>query len=373
MNMSEYKMPNGNKYMIVEDVAIVWNYCKVTKQDYVLKVNARKFIECFDGDVDRIFPELSVYNRIFLKTGFTPKEQVQGLGHKPQEVFHTDALENVESLVRHALKSIMDASTFVMAVYNNSSEFDVKYKNEFQPLTVADTGSHNHITGYLRANTPYFVLSEECPDKYKQKITEHESFWLVDPLDGTKEFIKKNGEFAMLVSFIHKGKPIIGVMYFPVTDTVYFANLVHGCAYKIKNFVKDARLFGFQDVLKSWVTVKIKHEYQNPLILLTSRSHREPEMDDYINGLKQKGFDVVEQGFGSAVKFAKILENDADVYARIVSKDRGPCQWDIAAAHCIIKVAGGEVLNMETREELTYGMAEMKVPSFIIKHPKLKI
>lgn len=372
--MMTQKMPNGsgNEYMFIDDKAFVWNYCKITKEKYTLKIDIKKFIQALDGDVDKIFPEMSAYNKTFLKTGFTPKEQVSGLGTQNVD-WSKGPVKNIYTLLDIALHSVIDASDFLMSVYNSSEQFDVTYKSEHQPLTIADKGSHNHITGYLRANTPYFVLSEECPDKYKEKITEYKSFWLVDPLDGTKEFIKKNGEFAMLISFIHEGEPIVGVMYFPVTDTVYYAVKGNSCAFKITEFKTLVKKHGFDFGIGNRSVVKIKESNRHELKLLTSRSHREPAMDDYIKDVIKKGYNVIEQGFGSSVKFEKILNNEADIYARVINKDRGPSQWDIAAAHCIIKAAGGEVLNLETREELTYGHAEIKLPSFIIKHPKLKV
>jgi 3'(2'), 5'-bisphosphate nucleotidase len=373
MNISYQTLHNGNKYLWIDTQVLIKNFCKISKKDYDIKVSSEKFTRYLqDENVDEIWPELSKYNREFIKTGFTPKEQVAGLGNKGT-VWNEDVMKNKYWLLDNALRSILDASDFMMSVYNSSSQFDVTYKSEHQPLTIADKGAHNHITGHLRANTPYFVLSEECSDKYKLQITEHESFWLIDPLDGTKEFIKRNGEFAILISFIHKGEPIVGVMYFPVKDVVYYATNDVNYAFKIEKFKETTKIHGFNFALGNRTTVRIDKGQRHELILLTSRSHREPEMDDYIKSIIKKGYNVIEQGFGSSVKFEKMLNNEADIYARVVNKGRGPSQWDIAAAHCIIKAAGGEVLNLETRKELTYGGAELKLPSFIIKHPNLNV
>lgn len=365
-------MPNGNSYMFLEKKALVWNACKVTKKEYKIKINIRDFSDILAGeDVDKVVPEMSVYNRVFLKTGFTPREQTHNFNKPNIDWKEKPVDERQYNLLDIAIRSVIDASEYMMSVYNESEDIGVKYKDENQPLTKADIGSHNHLMGYLKAHTPFFVLSEECGEKYHKMITDHESFWLIDPLDGTKEFIKKNGEFGILISFIHKGESIVGVMYFPATDELYYA-CKDGGAYKVDEYIQTIRHQGFNHAIANRKLLNMELNVTKDLTLLTSRSHKTIKLTGYMTGLRNEGYTVKEDGFGAAVKFAKMLENKADIYARNC-EGGGPNQWDMAAAHCIIKAAGGTVCNLFTRRELTYGMADMKLPSFIIKHPKLNV
>jgi 3'(2'), 5'-bisphosphate nucleotidase len=370
--MIHHQINNTNTYINVGQNTLISNICKIAGIKYTVLINTDKFKQFLNGvNIDTLLPEYSIYDRVFIKTGLTPKEQVYHAENKINWENSPYLLR--QNLLEIAIRSVKDASKYIMDIYN-SNNLNVQYKSKNQPVTKADLGSHKHITGYLKAHTPYYVLSEESGESYFKNIEQHEAFWLIDPLDGTKEFINKNGEFGILISFIHKGESILGVIYFPVTDEIYFASKGHH-AWKIKNFIKIIDKYDISKAINRRIELNLNNVFPEScnLNLISSRSHKTNELNNFIDGLKRYGYSITEKTCGACVKFAKILNNEADVYARICLNGNGPSQWDIAAADCIIKEAGGEVLNLYSRKNLKYGIADMKLPSFIIKHSDLDI
>ncbi len=249
-----------------------------------------------------------------------------------------DFMQQLSSIAKSAGEATLE-------VYNQ--EFEVEAKPDSSPLTEADLASHKLIFEKLTELTPELpILSEESATIAWSKRREWQTYWLIDPLDGTKEFLKRNGEFTVNIALIHQNQPILGVVYAPVLDLLYFASIEIG-AYK-------------QDADNEVVPIKVAGGVGNrPMKVMGSRSHQTEEFTDYL-----KQFDSIELvSMGSSLKLCYVAEGKADIYPRL-----GPTsEWDTAAAHAIVKFAGGDCLNFETNKELTYNTKDSLLnPYFIV-------
>lgn len=237
-----------------------------------------------------------------------------------------------------------EAGKAILEVYHTA--FAVEQKEDKSPLTLADKRSHDIITRHLKKNYPYPVLSEEGRDIPYEERRGWEYFWLVDPLDGTKEFIKKKGDFTVNISLIHRGRPMLGVIYIPVTGVLYHAVKGEG-SFKIEG--------GKAERLPLSST-------RDGLTIVGSRSHVTKELEDYYQRMKDKygKLDVISTG--SSLKFCMVAEGQADVYPRL-----GPTmEWDTAAGQIIVEEAGGQVLEYETRTPLHYNKENLLNPFFLV-------
>lgn len=218
----------------------------------------------------------------------------------------------------------------IMAVY--ATDFAAQAKADASPLTEADLRADAVIRSGLKAAFPgVFVLSEEAPSE----PTGHtETFFLVDPLDGTKEFIKRNGEFTVNIALVHRGQVVAGVVFAPALGELYFAACGVG-AFKYSAAGTRALAASMYSSAK-------------PLRVVGSRSHGADALADWLAALPHEHSFVAA---GSSLKFCRVASGDADVYPRI-----GPtCQWDTAAAQCVLEIAGGSVLDWEG-SPLRYGL-----------------
>lgn len=236
-----------------------------------------------------------------------------------------------------------DAGIKIMEVYN-SDDFEVELKSDHSPLTRADKLAHEAIVKKLET-TEFPILSEEGKDIPYQERKDWDTFWMVDPLDGTKEFVKRNGEFTVNIALIHKGEPVLGVVLAPVSDNLYFGGIDHG-AYTDENMSHEYQL---KIIPNETGTVKI----------VTSRSHLNDDTKAYL-----KQFENAETiPMGSSLKFMLIAESKADIYPRF-----GPTmEWDTAAAHAILKALDIEVINMENQTPLRYNKENLLNPYFLVK------
>ena len=174
---------------------------------------------------------------------------------------------------------------------------------------------------------------------------------MVDPLDGTKEFIKKNGEFTVNIALVENGRPVFGVVYRPVTDTLYLGVEGSG-AWKISGYGSPEKITGGEHYLKM-ERVKV----------VASRSHASPEVEAFVDGMQQDGKKVDFLSAGSSLKLCLVAEGSADVYPRF-----GPTmEWDTGAAHAVVSAAGKQVLDMQTREPLRYNKRDLLNPFFIVE------
>ncbi|WP_430886805.1 3'(2'),5'-bisphosphate nucleotidase CysQ [Halomonas llamarensis] len=249
----------------------------------------------------------------------------------------TKLLEDVDRLAR-------DAGKAIMAVYRR--EFNVEEKDDKSPLTEADKAAHEIIVNGLNAlpmGIP--VLSEEDIDAFPVPDAEGR-YWLVDPLDGTKEFIKRNDEFTVNIALIEQGKPVLGVVVAPALGTAYLAAEGLG-AVKVE-----------KDGTRHTLQVAGRPDATTPWRVVGSRSHPSPDLADWLNKLGEHEM----LPMGSSLKLCVIAEGKADVYPRL-----GPtCLWDTGAAQAVVEQAGGRVETLEG-EPLGYAVpSETLNPHFVV-------
>ncbi len=245
-------------------------------------------------------------------------------------------MKELTALAKKAGEAILDVYT---------SEFAVEQKEDNSPLTLADRTSHEIISEYLMKRHPFPVLSEEGKDIPYGERRQWEYFWLVDPLDGTKEFIKRNGEFTVNIALIHGGRPVTGVIYVPVSDVIYYAVDGEG-AYKVEDGISARLPLPAQ---KDGVTV------------VGSRSHGSKEFDDLVRGLRKKYGTLHFLSAGSSLKFCLVAEGKADIYPRL-----GPTmEWDTAAGQVIVEEAGGKVVDFGNKQPLRYNKESLLNGHFV--------
>lgn len=258
-----------------------------------------------------------------------------------------------------AIWAALDAGTAVMNVYQ-SGEHGIELKSDQSPLTKADRLSHNVIKTALE-ETGIPLLSEEGKQiPYKERKS-WEHFWLIDPLDGTKEFIKRNGEFTVNIAMIEKGIPIMGVVYAPVKKILYFgATGLGSFHYVIKEDEKSPEdLQQLISLSGSLQDVKPPGKYT----VVASRSHLSPETEKFIEEKKHQYGEVEIVKAGSSLKLCMIAEGKATVYPRLAPT----MEWDTAAGHAVAKFAGCRVYDFNTKEELRYNKEDLHNPWFVIE------
>jgi len=262
------------------------------------------------------------------------------------------------NLIITAIDLSRKAGLDILDVYYHS-DFEVEFKSDKSPLTIADKRSHIRILEGLE-NTEIPVLSEESAGITYEDRKEWDRFWLVDPLDGTKEFIKKNDEFTVNIALIENGKPVMGVIYLPVFDEMYFGLKGVG-SFKISAFKELGVDLEWDFLIES--ADKLPSETKgNAVRIVASRSHLSDETQGFIDDLKKKHGEVSTVSAGSSLKLCLIAESRAEIYPRL-----GPTmEWDIAAGHSIIAAAGGSIYKTDGKE-LEYNKENLLNPWFIAR------
>ena len=273
----------------------------------------------------------------------------------------------------YILKSIqaaIAAGNAINEVYR--SDFEVAYKSDKSPLTIADQKSHEIIIGALKEyDLP--ILSEEGKDTPYAQRKNWERFWIVDPLDGTKEFIKRNGEFTVNIALIENSRPVLGTIFIPDRNTLYFAGPNFG-TYKLEDgpfgeFLenradskKEARTL-LDQIARQSIRLPVKNPQRPALRIVGSRSHKNAELEAYVEK-KRKEFGEVEFiSAGSSLKICLVAEGKADIYPRL-----GPTmEWDTAAGQAIAESAGASVVDFDTRKPLVYNKEDLHNPWFIVQ------
>jgi len=237
---------------------------------------------------------------------------------------------------------VYDAGKAILNIYDTS--FEVETKSDNSPLTQADKNAHLVIESGLTSLFPNIpILSEEGRNIFYSERKKWDCFWLVDPLDGTKEFVKRNGEFTVNIALIKDNYPIFGSVYAPFKKELFWASEGLG-AWKSINKNKDKPI----KVLKS----------NNKTRIIISRSHPNEKVIDYINQYNEH--ELIRMG--SSLKLCCIADGKADIYPRL-----GPTsEWDIGAAQCIVEQAGGSVLEYKTKSRLHYNKENILNPFFIV-------
>ncbi|RLA59444.1 MAG: 3'(2'),5'-bisphosphate nucleotidase [Epsilonproteobacteria bacterium] len=266
-------------------------------------------------------------------------------------------------MINIAIKAAVDAGEAILEIY--AQDFEVEFKMDESPLTSADKAAHNIIVQALET-TPYPVLSEESGEITYEERKGWTTYWLVDPLDGTKEFVKKNGEFTVNIALIEDGVPVLGVVYVPVEQTLYVgvahgewgmeqgAWRAEGCSGKSVN-----------EILGSAVSLPLSPDRRprpSGLRVVASKSHCNEETREFIADL-EKTYGTSELiSRGSSLKLCMVAEGSADIYPRIAPT----MEWDTAAAHAVVVAAGGTVMVYGTTNALTYNKEKLLNPYFVV-------
>jgi 3'(2'), 5'-bisphosphate nucleotidase len=246
-------------------------------------------------------------------------------------------------LLAQVVKLAQQAGDAILSVY--SEQFEVTHKTDQSPLTVADLRSHEILSKGLRALTPQVpVLSEEASDIPFEQRREWSRYWLVDPLDGTKEFVSRNGEFTVNIALIENHVPVLGIVHVPVTSTTYTGAAGVGAFKQVDGQPPEP--------------LQVRSPAASPLRIVGSRSHRGDSLDQYLPKLAPYELIAV----GSSLKFCLVAEGSADFYPRF-----GPTsEWDTAAAQAVVEAAGGQVVKTNG-ERLSYNTkADLLNPHFLV-------
>ena len=269
-----------------------------------------------------------------------------------------------DKLILTTILAAKRAGEAILEVYD--SDFAVEHKDDKSPLTLADKKSNEIIENVLEQtitvnNSTVPILSEEGKEiPYDERI-KWEYFWLVDPLDGTKEFIKRNGEFTVNIALIHKHKPVLGIIYIPVKDVFYFAAINFG-AYKLENSGILTENLSIEELIDKSQKLPLNSNDKTTLTVIGSRSHTSEEFTEFVKQLNQKHENVEFISSGSSLKLCLVAEGKADVYPRF-----GPTmEWDTAAGQAIVEQAKGTVMEAETNEPLNYNKSNLLNPFFIV-------
>jgi 3'(2'), 5'-bisphosphate nucleotidase len=252
-------------------------------------------------------------------------------------------MQNLNSLLEPASTLARLAGDAILDVYANT--FEVSKKADSSPLTLADMRSHHIIAQGLRELTPDIpVLSEEASDIPFTERQQWSRYWLVDPLDGTKEFVSRNGEFTVNIALVQNHRAVLGIVFVPVQDTMYVGAEGEGAYKQIGSQARSP--------------IRTAAPARTPLRIVGSRSHRDHTLDSHLPKLEPCEFVAV----GSSLKFCLVAEGAADLYPRF-----GPTsEWDTAAAQALVEAAGGAVVKLDGTPLRYNTKPELLNPHFLV-------
>lgn len=269
------------------------------------------------------------------------------------------------------LKIVREAGERVCHIYIMYKNYEIEIKEDQTPITIADKESNRIITENLLSLYPEIpILSEEGIIFSYEERKKWDYFWLIDPLDGTKEFILKNGQFTVAISLIENDNPILGIIYLPVDDTFFFALKGFG-AYRLEGRVLTQDLSSIEELFKHAVKLPIIEEKsQEKIKVVVSRSRFSEETKQFVKILRNfyENVEIVPVG-GSLLKFCLLSEGYADIYPRLGSP---VAEWDAAAGQIILEESGGEVIDLTTKRPISYNKENLKIPPFIAKRKNFK-
>jgi len=265
----------------------------------------------------------------------------------------------MKDLLLIAITAAIKAGKEIKTIYNQD-DFDVKLKSDNSPLTIADKTAHEVIIKELeQTNIP--ILSEEGKDIPFEQRSKWEKYWLVDPLDGTKEFIKRNGEFTVNIALINNKVPVAGVIYVPVTKDLYFSEDSLG-AFKSINVDLDTDISNIDNLIQT--SFKLPFIEDNEVYTVVgSRSHMNEETEEFISKLKSEHGEIDFMSKGSSLKICMVAEGIANIYPRFAPT----MEWDTAAGHAIALGAGCRVTKSDESSPVVYNKENLLNPWFIVK------
>jgi 3'(2'), 5'-bisphosphate nucleotidase len=240
------------------------------------------------------------------------------------------------------------AGAEILKVYKRE-DFEKSVKEDNSPLTEADLAANKVITSMLQEKYPQIkLLSEESKEIPYSERKDWNEYFLIDPLDGTKEFIKRNGEFTVNIAFIKNGVPQLGVVYAPVKDILYYNT--------------DAT-HAYREAAGDKVQLPSDKFIPTQYTIVASRSHMSDETKEYIATLEKEHGEVNIISMGSSFKLCLVAEGSAHEYPRLAPTS----EWDIAAAHAVVMASGGDVVKFDSRERVQYNKEDILNPYFLVK------
>jgi 3'(2'), 5'-bisphosphate nucleotidase len=253
---------------------------------------------------------------------------------------------SMSALLSSVIALSKQAGQAILAVYHDPTVMEVVEKSDHSPLTTADLAAHHCIVRGLQQLTPDWpILSEESKAIDFSTRQQWQRYWLVDPLDGTKEFIQRNGEFTVNIALIDNHQPVLGVVYVPVTDVCYYAEQGQGAYKQVQN--NRAEFIHCQPC---------RHDH---LRIMVSRRHGERALEKFLATFPR----IEKLSMGSSLKFCMIAEGKADLYPRLGLTS----EWDTAAAQCVVEQAGGQVLSFAHNTVLSYNTKDSLLnPYFLV-------
>jgi len=251
---------------------------------------------------------------------------------------------NVEDVLRTAWQ----AGKYIMDIY--LKDFNIEYKDDKSPLTEADKKSHNVISKNLKEyNLP--ILSEEGKDISYNERKNWNLFWMIDPIDGTKEFIKKNGEFTINIALIHNNESVFGVVYAPAIEEIYFTDEKY-------SYKANLNIDSFE--LKNIKKLPVKRD-DNKLVIVASKSHLNEETKEFIENIKtDKEKEFISKG--SSLKLCMVAEGKADIYPRLAPT----MEWDTAAADAVVRKSGKMTYDFNKQNPLKYNKENLLNIYFVV-------
>ncbi len=255
-----------------------------------------------------------------------------------------------EKLITAMRRLAIEAGAQIMTIYE-ADDFDVKIKSDQSPVTIADESADALISAGLRAEFGEIPLvTEEQAASHGQSVS---TFLIVDPLDGTKEFINRRGDFTVNIALVENGCPTLGVVYAPARGRMFFTR-ADGSSVEETGGFDPAEVGGL-------TPIRVSNPDNDALMVVASKSHRDQATDDYINRYQIRD----SKSAGSSLKFCLVATGEADLYPRLGRT----MEWDTAAGHAVLRGAGGHVVRFDDHSELSYGKAGFANPFFIAYAP----
>ncbi len=259
--------------------------------------------------------------------------------------------KQIQNLISQVIPIAQQAGNKIMEIYQDEANFDIERKDDNSPLTRADREANDIICEHLDRLIPKLpIISEENKEIPYAQRKDYEYCWMVDPLDGTKEFIKRNGEFTVNIALIRNNHSVGGVVYAPVLGKMYYASKENG-AYMVSN----------GNISPLYATYF--HSQEKALSIVCSRSHLNEATQTFID----KYQDPIKVSKGSSLKFLILASGEAQLYPRLAPT----MEWDTAAAHIILEEAGGQILRADNRKPLQYNKKDLLNPHFIASGHRL--
>jgi 3'(2'), 5'-bisphosphate nucleotidase len=260
------------------------------------------------------------------------------------------------NLINVSINAAIKAGAKILEIYGD--DFLVESKADNSPLTEADKQSHEVIKSFL-STTGIPILSEEGKQMEYEERKDWDTFWLIDPLDGTKEFIKKNGEFTVNIALIKKGTPVLGVVYVPVTGILYFGSEEKG---SYCSDISNSNGKTTEELINT--AQKLPSQAPELYTIVASRSHNTPETQSFIEERKKKYGEINLISAGSSIKLCLVAEGKANVYPRLAPT----MEWDTAAGHAVAKYADCKIYDYGTNKELEYNKENLLNPWFVVEN-----